>query len=51
MKTLCKTIANNSCEYIVITSSSGSRKERLERLGVVIIARQHPGETMGSWVM
>lgn len=51
MRTLTKTIANNCCEYIVITSSSGKRKERKERHGVVIIARQHPGETMGSWVM
>ena len=49
MRTLTKTIANNCCEYIVITSSSG--KKRKQRQGVVIIARQHPGETMGSWVM
>jgi cytosolic carboxypeptidase protein 2/3 len=49
MRTLTKTIANNCCEYCVITSSSG--KKRKERHGVVIIGRQHPGETMGSWVM
>ena len=49
MRTLTKTIANNCCEYIVITSNSGKRRK--QRHGVVIIARQHPGETMGSWVM
>ena len=49
MRTLTKTIANNCCEYCVITSSSG--KKRKERHGVVILARQHPGETFGSYIM
>ena len=39
MKTLCKTIANNPCDYLVITSSKGKKKQRKERMGVVIIAR------------
>ena len=49
-KTLCKTIAGEDCDYLTITS-----REKLEtysrRRGVVLTARVHPGETVGSWMM
>jgi len=48
-KTLCTTLAGNSCDMLTITSTNG--KKRSLRKGVVIFARQHPGETCGSLMM
>ncbi len=48
-KTLCRTIAGNKCEYLTITSRKG--KEISKRKGIVLTARAHPGETVGSWMM
>ncbi|KAK3735677.1 hypothetical protein QZH41_011997 [Actinostola sp. cb2023] len=45
---LCKTLAGNKCHMLTITSSQVPDNKKL---GVVISARVHPGETNASWMM
>ncbi|XP_048590295.1 uncharacterized protein LOC5514750 isoform X2 [Nematostella vectensis] len=45
---LCKTKAGNNCYVLTITSSQVPDRDKL---GVVISARVHPGETNASWMM
>lgn len=49
-KTLCRTLGGNNCDYLTITNK-GPLEEIRKKKGVVISARAHPGETVGSWVM
>jgi hypothetical protein len=49
-KLLCRTVAGNRCDFLTITCP-GSREETERRQGVVLSARVHPGETVGSWMM
>ena len=50
-KILCKTLAGEDCEYLTITSATEERVTFKQRKGVVLTARAHPGETVGSWMM
>ncbi|XP_015761742.1 PREDICTED: cytosolic carboxypeptidase 2-like [Acropora digitifera] len=45
---LCKTMAGNNCYVLTVTSS---KVPESEKLGVVISARVHPGETNASWML
>lgn len=49
-KTLCYSIGGNKCDLLTITAA-GNPDEIKKRKGVVLTARVHPGETVGSWMM
>ena len=49
-KTLCRTIAGNRCEYLTITAKDKGT-DLSSRKCIVLTARVHPGETVGSWMM
>jgi len=51
--TLCRSLAGNKCEYLVITSKDKdpmSQKAKAKK-GILISARVHPGESNSSWMM
>lgn len=50
-RVLCRTIAGNACDMLTITAPSPDTETLLKRVGVVITARVHPGETVASWMM
>ncbi|GCB60983.1 hypothetical protein scyTo_0011224 [Scyliorhinus torazame] len=47
---LCETRAGNSCFLLTITDYIGNEDSKT-KLGVVLTARVHPGETQASWMM
>ena len=47
---MCKTLANEDCEVITVTSRDNLDTFSV-RKGVVITSRVHPGETVCSWMM
>jgi len=49
-KLLCKTLGGNRCDLLTITEPTAKLHELKKRLGVVISARVHPGETCSSWI-
>lgn len=50
-RTLCHTLAGNSCDILTITSFSSDPQAMQRRKGVVVSARVHPGESNASWKM
>ncbi|GMH94830.1 hypothetical protein TL16_g13013, partial [Triparma laevis f. inornata] len=48
----CETLAGNEVDLVTVTEFGERGDKRLEkRLGVVITARVHPGESNASWIM
>ena len=50
-KELCKSIAGNSVDLLLITSFGGEYEDMKKRKGIVISSRVHPGETNSSYMM
>jgi len=48
---LCKTIAGNDCEMVIITNFTSRPEEIAIRRAVILTSRVHPGESNASFIM
>lgn len=48
---LCKTIAGNDCEMVIVTSFYSDPEEIATRKAVIISGRVHPGESNSSFIV
>lgn len=48
---MCRSIAGNSVDMLIITNLESSQDEIAERPAVIISSRVHPGETNSSFIM
>jgi cytosolic carboxypeptidase protein 2/3 len=48
---LCRTIAGNDCDMVIITNFSSKPEDIALRKAVVITSRVHPGESNSSYIM
>ncbi len=48
---LCKTLAGNDCEMVIITNFTSKPEEIAVRRAVVLTSRVHPGESNASYIM
>jgi len=48
---LCKTIAGNDCEMVIITNFSSKPEDIALRKAVILTSRVHPGESNASFIM
>lgn len=48
---MCKTIAGNDCEMLIITNFNSSSEDIAERSSIILTARVHPGESNASFII
>lgn len=48
---LCKTLAGNDCEMVIVTNFSSRAEDIAVRRAIIITSRVHPGESNASFIM
>lgn len=48
---LCKTLAGNDCEMVIITNFASKPEEIALRRAIILTSRVHPGESNASYIM
>ena len=48
---MCKTLAGNDCEMLIITNFYSREEDIADRAAVILSSRVHPGETNASFIM
>lgn len=48
---LCKTLAGNDCDMIIVTNFTSPAEDIADRQAVILTSRVHPGESNSSFIM